>query len=734
MLAIMALVAIGCAEEIDTGKPSVESGDEVQFGLSIGSPNTKTIYGPGSDKAFPIYWVDGDKVKMYSPECLPGRNFAEYEVSVSDLNQNYANSLTKTGAYGVQWTGEEGAPCNFYSIYPSGSYTMKGDIIENLSINYSQDIFLASDGVTLSNMSDCLMHASTTAKVGEVVNLTYRPIATTILLDLKLADNANSTADETLTIQSIKLTAGNDVKIAGTFNANLSNGSFSEWVEGHNSISLQISNSATGGFYQMTEGGNISVPVFLVPVEELDINDWEIEVVTDQATFIKKLARTDEASTALAAGKVHKISLPALSIASGDWNVGDWMTNIPRNVYLSEVSIPGSWNSLNSDCQGNTPTIAAQYDLGARAFHLDCRWSTTQAANWAGVYPQDNLDTGQMYLSVADGNTGRHVRAGTTALSSSYGQIMTQNNTSFTDYLTQITSRVQPNEYMVLLCSFAQNSYDGEKCPKTWYQAISDVCEENDQVYDAKKITPNTLVGDVLGKVIVVVNVPININEDTALPSGKCIFANFPSELSATHFDEDYTDNYDGLWYYSESTKAASNSGITMFNCQSQITSSRQAGINTERGYAPSIEERLNVLTAILDWSKTNYGTENYAHDQWIYLGLGGYQMSSYSSDGSGYDNIAQTYNTWIQGKVDEMGSVPEGQSEVVPYYPVGIVLMNFVTEYPETLKNILLLNNKYRLQYDPSKPSDYVPLTNSVAASYSSGMNDSNVSAFGWD
>lgn len=108
--------------------------------------------------------------------------------------------------------------------------------------------------------------------------------------------------------------------------------------------------------------------------------------------------------------------------------------------------------------------------------------------------------------------------------------------------------------------------------------------------------------------------------------------------------------------------------------------------------------------------------------------------MSSYSSNGSGYDNIAQTYNTWIQGKVDEMGSVPEGQSEVVPYYPVGIVLMNFVTEYPETLKNILLLNNKYRLQYDPSKPSDYVPLTNSVAASYSSGMNDSNVSAFGWD
>jgi hypothetical protein len=82
------------------------------------------------------------------------------------------------------------------------------------------------------------------------------------------------------------------------------------------------------------------------------------------------------------------------------------------------------------------------------------------------------------------------------------------------------------------------------------------------------------------------------------------------------------------------------------------------------------------------------------------------------------------------------MGTAPEGQTVKIPYYPVGIVLMNFVNDYASTVKNILLLNNKYRLQFDPNKPTDYNPnqKASSAAPSYSSGMNDSDVAAFGWD
>ena len=44
--------------------------------------------------------------------------------------------------------------------------------------------------------------------------------------------------------------------------------------------------------------------------------------------------------------------------------------------------------------------------------------------------------------------------------------------------------------------------------------------------------------------------------------------------------------------------------------------------------------------------------------------------------------------------------------NEKIPYYPVGIVLMNKVEDYAQTVKNILMLNTKYRMQRDPDRPT----------------------------
>ena len=56
------------------------------------------------------------------------------------------------------------------------------------------------------------------------------------------------------------------------------------------------------------------------------------------------------------------------------------------------------------------------------------------------------------------------------------------------------------------------------------------------------------------------------------------------------------------------------------------------------------------------------------------------------------------------------MGTTPAGATEVVPYYPVGIVMMNHVENNASTVKDILLMNQQYRMQFDASKPSDYTP------------------------
>lgn len=747
LLAVVALVAVSCNnEELTPDKPTAERGDEVQFGLSLGNPETKTVYGDETGDVFPIYWVNEDKVQIFSPQCLDGRRNAEYKVAVSGTQQNYADKLTKTGDIGVQWSSwgdNEGELYSFYSLYPSGNYTLSDDgtKAENIVINYSQNIVVNGD-VIKSDMEDCLMYASKDkVKRGETVNLTYNPISTVVYVTLKVAAGTGTTTNE-YTIQSISLVADQD--IAGTFSLKVADGSFVEFVAGKASstVSAQIASSATGGFHTISNGESLSVPLFIAPITKLNVKNWKIQVVANNTTYTKTL----NIDKVLEPGEIHKITLPELSATSTEWSTGNWMENIPRNVYLSEVSIPGSWNTLNEDYQSNT-SINDQYDIGIRGFHFDTRWRTDdKESNWLG-YLEGDING----LSVAGG-----------AESDNYGgisgdRVVNGNAKTFAEYLKQITDNivdkngVPKEEYMILTCTFAQDSYDysytTDGVTYNWASEISKACDANEYVLDAKTITKDKLIGDVLGKVIVIVNLEGTVSSVPA--DSKCLFINMPLTLSSTLFPTALSErNYGPLYKATNNTTTPVDSEIDMYHTQAQIcineenTTYSGSGDRSDvqgRGYAPTMGERKMVANNILNWSKENYGTENYVHDKWIYLGLGGYYVNytySWREVADSNDDVGTNLNTWINGKVTEMGTTPSGQTSVVPYYPVGIVLMNYVNNHPTVVSNILTLNNKYRLQYNPDYPTDYNPnaTPQSAAASYSSGMNDSNVAAFGWD
>ena len=784
LLAMMAFATVGCLGELNTDIPSAESGDEVQFGLSLPSM-TRTTYGDknATGTAYPIYWVDGDKVQVYSPQCLAGRNNAEYKVSVESATQNYATSLTPTGANGVQWGNE---PAMFYSVYPSGNYTIlnNGATIQNLKINFMNDFEVLENGVVTPKGADCLMFAKTAGELdpGSTVNLNYSPLATSLMITLRGPSDKSIVREHT--IQSIKLIAPENTFIAGSFNVELTtvetdsegkavkkyvHTGWSDAAQKSNSITAQVYDKSTSAFHTIKKDEKLEIAMFLAPLTGLTIDGtWKIEVVVQSdipvidgngnvesykndvtTTFTKSLTFENGFNGTLKPGMVHELpALPTLDIAKDsepEWQPGDWMTHVPRNVYLSEVSIPGSWNSINPDFQdvGSTDaeTIANQYAQGVRAFHLDTRWKAEY--NTFLGFPSSVKKV--LGLGVADGGANGSANSGTITSGDKY---MRGDDTPLVeDIIRQLVGYIKntPEEYMVLVCSFAQESINYEGSNGLWYGEISAICNKSDYtdyIVDGTKVTANTLVGDVLGKILVIINMQGTISATTTLPIGsKCMFVNMPSELTSTRFtplDNQETlleNNTDYLWY---SATTATSTGISMYNNQAQITSSTGSAITDhDRGYVPSINQRSAVLNSIVNWSRSNYGTENYAHDTWIYLGLGGYQVNAGDNAGAvsgSYSTIASTYNTWINGKVTEMGTIPTGQTVKVPYYPVGIVLMNFVNDYVSTVKNILLLNNAYRLQYDPDKPSDYKPALTSTAASYSSGMHDQNVAAFGWD
>lgn len=704
ILSVLAIAFASCSEDevIDNNGQNHVAGD-ILFGLSLPEASSRTVYGDEDkvNNAFPIYWVNGDKVQIFSPQALEGRRNAEYQVSV-DKPKNFADNLTKTGDYGVQWgTGYtvDGNPGyhDFYSLYPSGNYTLStdGTKAENITINSMQNV-VVNDGVVKSDMEDCLMYAKTTGvKKGETVNLQYNPITTALMITVKVAENQTGTDPDNFTIQSVKLEA--DAEIAGTFSLNVQNGTFGGFVDGKSSKTIQadIVSPSTGGYHVIKNGESFTIPLFLAPTDKtLNVQKWKISVVANNNAYTKTL----NINKTLEPGQIHKIVLPELAPAATDWDITKWMTYIPRNVYLSEVSIPGSWNSLNPDFQSET-SISKQYANGVRAFHLDARWKADYNG-WGVSTSEDKFSNFE--LSVANGGGTREV--GTVLGIGTAPRVMKSDAPTFVSCLSEITTKIQPDEYMVLFCSFAQDSYNNvDYIGNTWLQAISDACKDNEVIYDGSSINPNTLVGDVLGHVIVIVNCENEISKETLPENSKCLFCHIPNHLTGDYFPASGFKS-DNLHSSSSSTAA-----ISMAVSQAQITSSTGSAISDGvRGYYPSFDERTRVVNAILDWSKNNYGTANYAHDKWVYLGLGGNTASSKSSTGDNgtASNVATTYSKLLNDRIASMGN------NGVSYYPIGIVYLNNATSNPsvETVKNVLLLNNKYRLQYDETKPSDYKP------------------------
>ena len=714
----MAFAVASCTEEeIVENKVLGKPGEEVKFGLSLDN-GSRTIYGPEVEyennegktvHAFPIYWVDGDKVQIFSPQCLEGRRNAEYVVSTKDdkgdvvTNQNYASNLTKTGDYGVQWGTDETA--DFYSLYPSGNYEFseEGDDMVAAGVSVLPTQTISYDGSKFEHeMSNCLLYANTQkVKMADgVVNLSYTPLSTVLWFEVNVVD-------DNFLIQGIELTSKNQA-ISGTFNYNLSKGEFVSWLTGKNSIAVSIADKSGDQEvpYTLKENSKIDFPVFLAPDPNLKPSDMTITVYTDKGAFVKTLS--DNVDLKLAPGQIHKVILPELKKASEEWEVATWMKFVPRNVYLSEISIPGTWNSLNPEFQAKT-SIDEQYAAGVRAFHFETRWRRT-----------GNFWDYQYSLGIADGH----------ATGSSGSKYCTDESPEFSTEFNNIIQKVKDDEYMILVCSFAQGSAQRNGV-NGWIKVISELCK-NEKVFDARNIDSQTLVGHVLGKVIVIVNVESEITESTDPESAlaansKCFFNYTPSEVPKARFvSSDNTDdtllsaNSDVYWNTNESETFESEtfeSDIKVYSTQAQISSNSDTGISTtSRGYAPTITERLKVLNLIVDWSKGNYTSTNYDHDQWIYLGLGGYKTnkSDASTVGGSHAAIENTLNPWINNRILEM----EGTIEK-PYYPVGIVLMNnkkgsnytddnnadLNYKFTDVVKNILMLNNKYRLQYNPNAP-----------------------------
>lgn len=731
MISALALLACSCQDE-EQGGVQPTPGQEVQFGAALEQSTTRTIYGDETNNAFPINWINGDEVVVFSPDCASngGVGSATYKVNVGEENsgkQNYANSLDKTGDIGVRWG--DNTTGSFYSIYPASSlYTKVSSDCKTLTLTMpaQQDNTFerTSDGkiIAYPDMRACFMYAYTqNVTSGSTVNLKYKPISTAIRFKLQGPLNNDKGP---VTINYVRIYAPTSTDINGTYEfTDVTNGSgIPEPKSGLNYVTMNVADK-NGSYLTLSAGESVELNAFLLTGKDITIdNDWYVEVATsDGSVFTKHIIADGNATSegmTLKPGMIHRLpDLPPLTV-SGEWDPANWMKNIQRNVYLSEISIPGSWYSLDQDYQSDIRTIDGQYNLGVRAFHFDTRWIAEKKGLIFPTYTPTALGVAGTAGNY-DANEGRYLRSD-------------DNPMTFETALGQVVSNVKSDEYMVVMCTFAQ----GSAIYGDWRKEISDACDKySGKIVEASSLNENTVVGDVLGKVIVIVNT----YTPGEVTNSKCMFFNMSILLDENEFKNNPYYEKPLYWYNT------TNSGITMYGTHAQATYVDRDGAydNDRQSYVPSLTERKTKLQNILTWSQNNYAKrDNYVHNCWIYMGLGGYVPGQGLLGHDDYHAVSTDpngLNTWMATKVEDMYTNKS-------YYPIGIVLMNFVgssntSKGISLVQRILEMNSMYRKAYDPRRsPVDgaFIDGTSnnkvhSAAPGYSSGMKDNQTDAIGW-
>lgn len=720
----MALLAVSCNDdEVAPERHPANTGDEVQFGVALPGSTTRTIYGDETGTGFPVYWVNGDKVKVASPQC--NIKEAEYQVTVNSTTQSYADNLTKTGAAGIQWGTSETA--DFYSIYPSEGAIFKfagNTVTADLQVAATQHASITDNGASYyaqpAEMDNVVMYAKTAgvSKTSETVPLQYTPFSTVIEFEITAPTEVPAGKTDAITIRTLTLTAPANTSIAGNFTFNFpatdaDAPSVSPASGGSNVITLHFSDDNNQYTTTLSRTkSTLKAKMCLMPISDVaNLEGWTVAVNTNIGTFSKRL--TDKTGE-LKPGLVHKVKLPELEYVTGEWvyDTKNWITSLPdyKNIYLSELSLPGAWYVTDNAYQGDNMTVETLWNSGIRAFGLECRSSSE---NQGSLFNPNWVIT-----HVVGSNSGSNAIMG--------GHY--SGGTPVATYIQDIADELaqHQNEYAVLVLCYADGGRSGLR-DEDYAYFIQGVAKEiqnaNVSVIYNSEITPNTTVGDVLGKLIIKVNVDSKVPKDAYMNNMSALFSYNPYQNQMSDADKFTKPYYSKMYWqtWEDSYKelidfytAASSDLIWCFNNANRTT----AGTSSE---IPSYTQRQTALESMMNISKQVYDAST--HNVWFYFHAGGTQATSSTSLQPSPNNFATTMNPWL---LEQITNKKEAS-------PLGIVLYNFCTDAtykgPEITKAIIEMNSKFYLKHAGSGVeggSGQSDVT-SAAPGYSGGMTDNN-------
>lgn len=642
-IALAACLSSCSDDSLDNGKTvvnPVQTGDEIIFGSSL-SENTdmesRTVYGDRTTTGVPVYWSsDEEKPDTIAIYCMqssqPADHLVKYIVTPSESNQAVAASVDKLdpNAAGLQW-GDRSTPHRFYAFYPAGAVKgtddedATGQITANIPVTQQvQEWRTVEAGASeslegkktyfgLPNMDYAYMYAYNEVTPedmeGSTVDLKFKNLVT--VLDITVQGPQSGTA--TITNINVDAVEGSQPILTGDFKCDIRAaktdgtvvctpvGSFNEE---RGRISIPCYDKKSGQFIQLGPNELLNVKAYIIPQDEKNTvvkQSLRVTVSLLNGAPCKKTLETADVTP----HKINRVILPKLEVGGTNY----WMSSLDPDIYVSELSLPGSKFAYATPDNGVTvrnfqdATITQQFTSGVRAFIV-------QTAGYA-----EYTRRGGRYTHYDSGNDDLYVTVN--------GNILQKNgkNVTIEDVLAELKACIDEaekakgesnNEYVVVQLTFEGNpcnsNYGNFNSERIWIEALqaklNSLISENSYNLYTDEITANTTIRDLREHIVLKVNY-----NSTAMGSYIAQNATIPALFSK--WQGKYGD-VDLRW-------GTPNEGSTRTPMHWLYQEATHVGSNTEITY----QEKLDYIKKVFEDGVTRY-QQNTEHDTWFMNDIGG--------------------------------------------------------------------------------------------------------------
>lgn len=721
-IALAACLSSCSDDSLDNGKTvvnPVQTGDEIIFGSSLSDNanmiESRTVYGDRTTTGVPVYWSsDEEKPDTIAIYCMqssqPADHLVKYIVKPSESNQAVAASVDKLdpNAAGLQW-GDRSAPHRFYAFYPAGAVKgtddedATGQITANIPVTQQvqewRTVEATASGALegkktyfgLPNMDYAYMYAYNEVTPenmeGSTVDLKFHNLVT--VLDITVQGPQSGTA--TITNINVDAVEGSQPILTGDFKCNIRAaktdgtvvctpvGSFNEE---RGRISIPCYDKKTGQFIKLGPNELLNVKAYIIPQNENTVKKRTLCVTVSMLNGApcRKILNTADVTP----HKINRVILPKLEVGGTNY----WMSSLDPNIYVSELSLPGSKMSYLTAANGanivyQNATIKDQLLDGVRAF----------------IFHVQRNSRGELHISV-DG------RALDTTLQEALKEIA--------DFLAGAERLGKKQESAFVLVTYNGGSGSQNDWMKSVQSVVND-CANDPSSYRIfiYPMTPDVTLGDVKGKIIL----KANYNSDDMIAGVSS------APMMYTLWNTPYVEG--GL----PMTWGDPNSPSNLWWLYQEVTSVLDSDKNENDGYSAEATkaQKIEYIKAIFQKSVDAYHNDT-SHKTWFMNDLGGY-----------YCWKTRNWLSWTEHKdpkslATDMNNL--GVSELqnrAENASLGLVYMNFADKQSNSgakyksdwlIQTIIDNNFKFAL-----RKKGETTTTTSYNASYKTGVN-----AIGWD